>query len=176
LKHDGAYHTLKVTLSSTQGFTVQARKGYFAPRKEDDLDAQERDDLQDAVFSQNEMQAIPTEVNIQFVMVDKTEAEIDVLTHVDVNHVHFRKAADRNIDDLTFVTAIFDRDGRFISGQQKVLELRLRDASVEKFLRTGIKVDTVLKAKPGTYLVRTVVRDSESGQISAVNSAVEIPY
>ena len=176
LKHDGAFHPIKVTMVAQKGVTVQARKGYFAPRKDEDVAAEEKDDLQDAVFSQNEMQSIPTEVNIQFVMIDKTEAEIDVVTRVDLNHVHFRKEGDRNLDDLTIVTAIFDRDGRFISGQQKVLELRLRDASVEKFLRTGIKVDTVLKAKPGTYLVRTVVRDAESGQISAVNNAVEIPY
>jgi VWFA-related protein len=175
LKHDGAFHPIKVTLVAPKGVTVQARKGYYAPRKDEDVAAEEKNDLQDAVFSQNEMQAIPTQVNTQFVMIDKTEAEIDVVIHVDLNHVHFRKEGDRNLDDITFVTAIFDRDGRFISGQQKLLEMRLRDASMEKFLRTGIKVDTVLKAKPGTYLVRTVVRDSESGQISAVNSTVEIP-
>jgi hypothetical protein len=30
--------------------------------------------------------------------------------------------------------------------------------------------------KPGTYLVRAVVRDSEGGQISGLNRTVEIPY
>ena len=176
LKHDGAYHSLKVTLVSGQGLSVQARKGYYAPKKSEDLAAQEKEDLQEAVFAQNEMRPLPVEVNTQFFMIDQTNAEIDVVTHVDLHPLHFRKEADRNLDDLTFVTAVFDRDGHFMSGQQKVLELRLHDQSLEKLLHTGIKVETEIKVKPGIYLVRTVVRDTESGQISALNRTVEIPY
>lgn len=175
LKHDGTFHPFKVTLVSGKGLTVQARKGYYAPKKSEDLAAQENEDLQDAVFSQNEVQGLPIVVNTQFFMLDQTDAEIDVVTQVDVHQLHFRKDADRNLDTLTFVTGQFDRDGRYVSGQQKVLELRLRDVSLEKFLRTGVKIATELNAKPGVYLIRAVVRDAESGQISALNRTVEIP-
>jgi VWFA-related protein len=176
LKHDGAFHTLKVTLVSEKGVTVQARKGYYAPKKSEDLAAQEKEDLQDAVFSQNEMQTFPVEVDTQYFKIDKTSAEIDLVTHVNLNQVHFRKEGDRNLHNLTFVTGLFDRDGHYVAGQQQDLALNLRDASLEKFLRAGIKVRTELKVKPGIYLIRTVVRDPESGQISAVNSTMEIPY
>jgi len=176
LKHDGAFHPLKVTLIAQKGVTIQARKGYYAPKKAEDLAAQQKEDLQDAVFSQNEMRGLPIEVNTQFFAIDKTNAEIDVVTHVDLAQVHFRKEADRNLGTLTFVTGVFDRDGHYVSGQQKVLELHLRDASLERFLHTGIKVQTELKVSPGIYLIRAVVRDSDSGQISAVNRIVEIPY
>jgi VWFA-related protein len=176
LKHDGAFHPLKVTLVSAPGASLQARKGYYAPKKDEDVAAQEKEDLQEAVFAQNEMQPLPIEVNTQFFMIDPTNAEIDVVTHVDLRPLRFRKEADRNVDNLTFVTAVFDRDGHFLSGQQKVLELRLRDQSLEKLLHTGIKVETEIKVKPGIYLIRTVVRDTESGQVSALNRTVEIPY
>ena len=176
LKHDGAFHPIKVTLVSPKGLTVQARKGYYAPKKAEDLAAQEKEDLQDAVFSQNEMQALPIQVNTQFFMIDKSNAEIDVVTHVDLQQLHFRKEGDRNLDNLTFVTALFDRDGHYVTGQQKSLELRLRGQSLEKVLRTGVKVETELNVKAGIYLVRTVVRDSESGQVSALNRTIEIPY
>jgi VWFA-related protein len=176
LKHDGAFHPLKVTLVSAKGLSVQARKGYYAPQKAEDLAVQEKEDLQDAVFSQNEMQSLPIQVNAQFFMLDKTDAEIFVVTHINLQQVHFRKEGDRNLDNLTLVTAVFDRDGHYVVGQQKVLELRLRDQSLEKVLRAGVKIEAELKVKAGTYLVRTVVLDSESGQISAVNRTVEIPY
>ena len=60
-------------------------------------------------------------------MLNKTDAEIDVVTHIDLQQVHFRKEGDRNLDNLTLVTAVFDRDGHYVTGQQKALELRLRD-------------------------------------------------
>lgn len=39
-----------------------------------------------------------------------------------------------------------------------------------------ITMKTLFDVKPGTYLVRAVVRGSESGQISGLNRTVEIPY
>lgn len=176
LKHDGTFHPLKVTLIAGKGLTVQARKGYFAPAKAQDAAVQEKEDLQDAVFAQNETQTFPIQVNARYFMIDKTNAKIDVVTHVDLQQARFRKEADRNLDNLTFVTVVFDRDGHYVTGQQKVLELRLRDESLGKVRSAGVTVEMELNVKAGTYLVRTVVRDSESGQISARNSTVEIPY
>jgi VWFA-related protein len=176
LKHDGAFHPLKVSLVSGRGLSVQARKGYFAPTKAKDAAAQEKEDLEDATFSTNELSGLPVQVDTRFFMLNKTDAEIDVVTHIDLHLAHFRKDGDRNLENLTLMTALFDRDGHYVTGQQKVLELRLRDQSLQKVLKTGVKIDTELNAKPGTYLVRTVVRDSEGGQVSAVNSTVEIPY
>jgi hypothetical protein len=175
LKHDGAFHPLKVTLVSPKGVTVQARKGYYAPKRAEDVAAQEKEDLQESVFSQTEIQALPIQVDTQFFMINKTDAEIDVLTHVDLHQLHFRKEGNRNLDNLTLVTALFDRDGHYVTGQQKSLELHLRDVNLGKFLRTGIKIETDFNVKAGVYLVRAVVRDSESGQISAMNRTIEIP-
>ena len=83
LKHDGTFHPLKVTLVSGKGLSVQARKGYYAPKKSEDLAAQETEDLQDAAFSTDEVQGLPIQVNTQYFMLNKTDAEIDVVTHVD---------------------------------------------------------------------------------------------
>ena len=74
------------------------------------------------------------------------------------------------------MTAVFDRDGHLVTGQQKSLDLRMQDSTLEKYLQTGITVRTKFDVKPGTYLVRAIVRDSESGQISGLNRTVEIPY
>jgi VWFA-related protein len=176
LKHDGAFHPLKVTLVSGRGLNVQARKGYYAPQKAQDAAVQENEDLQDATFSTSELRGLPLQVDTRFFMLNNTDAEIDVVTRIDLSTAHFRKDGDRNLNSLTLVSALFDRDGHYVTGQQKRLELRLRDQTLESVLQTGVKIETELNAKAGTYMVRTVVRDSESGQVSAVNSTVEIPY
>lgn len=176
LKLDGSFHALKVKLTAQAGVNLQARRGYYAPKKPDDPTAQEKEEIEEAVFSQDEMRELPLEVHTQFFMKTETDAQLAVLTRLDLHQVHFRKAEDRNLDDLTFVTAVFDRDGHLISGQQKKLLLRLRDESLARFMQTGISVKQNFDVKPGTYLVRAVVRDSEGGQISGVNRTVEIPY
>jgi VWFA-related protein len=176
LKHDGAFHPLKVTLVSGKGLAVQARKGYYAPSKSFDPVEQEKDEIQEAVFSQEEMHDLPVDVQTQFFMKTREDAQVDVMAHLDLHPVQFRKEGDRSLDSLTFVAAAFDQDGHYVTGQQKALELRMRDATLQKYLRTGITIDLELDTKPGTYLVRVIVRDSGSGEISSLNRTVEIPY
>jgi VWFA-related protein len=176
LKTDGAFHPLQVKLVSGKGLTVQARKGYYAPRKPNDPAVQEKEEIREAVFSQDETNELPIDVHTQFFMKSETEARITVLTRIDLRPLHFRKEGDRNIDNLTFVAAVFDRDGHVVSGEQKAVELHLRDNSLDRYLQTGITMRSAFDVKPGTYLVRAVVRDSASGQISGLNRTVEIPY
>lgn len=176
LKLDGVFHPIKVKLVSRLGLTLQARRGYYAPRKADDPTVREKQEIEEAVFSQDETHELPIEVHTQFFMKSQSDAQLAVLTRLDLRQVHFRKQEDRNLDNLTFVTALFDRDGHLVTGQEKLLQLRLRDANLARYMQTGITLKTHFDVKPGTYLVRAVVRDSESGQISGLNRTVEIPY
>ncbi len=176
LKHDGAFHPIKVKLVSWKGLSVQARHGYYAPKRSEDAASQEREEIREAVFSQEETHNLPIDVHTQFFMKTESDARITVLTSIDLHGMNFRKEEDRNIDKLLFVTVVFDQDGHVISAQEKSVDLRLRDINLERYLQTGITMRTLFDVKPGTYLVRALVRDSESGQISALNRTVEIPY
>jgi VWFA-related protein len=176
LKLDGRLHALKVTLAENPGhFTVQARKGYYAPKKAEDAATLAKEELEQMVFSQEELHAIPIDVHTQFFKAATGGAQLSVVTHVDLSGVHFRKADGRNVDNLTLITALFDQAGNYVAGQQKTVEFRMLDTTLAKLNRTGLNMKSSLAVKPGTYLVREVVRESEGDQLSALNSQVEIP-
>ena len=176
LKHDGAFHPIKVVLAAPKGFSVQARHGYYAPRKSEDPAAQEKEEVREAVFSRDETHDLPIDVHTQFFMKTESDACITVQTSLDLHPLHFRKEEDRNVGRLLFVTVIFDQDGHEISAQEKSMDLHMRDGSLERYLQSGITMENLFDVKPGTYLVRAVVRDSASGEISGLNRTVEIPY
>jgi hypothetical protein len=115
-------------------------------------------------------------VHTQYFKVNEAEARLAVLTHLDLNAVRFRKEADRNRDDVTFLTVLFDMDGKYVTARQKLVQFRLRDATLARFTQTEITMKTEFDLKPGTYMVRQIVRDSEAGQLSALSRTVEIPY
>jgi len=176
LRLDGSYHTLKVQLVAKPGLSVQARRGYFAPLKAQDPAAQAKEEIEQALFSQDELRGLPVEVHTQFFRVNDAGARLSILTHLDLQPLHFRKEGDRNLNKLTFVTAVFDRDGKLVTGGEKLVELRLRDASLESLLRSGLTLKMMFDVAPGNYLVREVVRDAEGGFISGLNRSIEIPF
>jgi hypothetical protein len=49
-----------------------------------------------------------------------------------------------------------------------------KDQTLEHKLDSGITLKTSFDVKPGSYLVRLVVRDSEGQSMSAENGSVEI--
>jgi VWFA-related protein len=176
LKLNGSFHSLKVTLKGKQKFTLQARRGFYAPRTMKNPEETAKEEIQEAVFSQEEIRDLPVELQTQFFRRDATAARLSVLAHVDLKGLKFRKVEDRNHDNVTLATAIFDENGNFVAGGEKILEMKLRDATLERLDRTGVTVKSSFDVKPGNYLVRLVVRDKEGELMAARNGAVVIPY
>ncbi|MGA8437742.1 MAG: VWA domain-containing protein [Candidatus Sulfotelmatobacter sp.] len=175
LKLDGSFHSLKVTLKNPEKFEIQARRGYFAPKHAADPAQQAKQEIEGAVFSQEEVHGLPVELQTQFFKSSDLEAKLTVLARIDVRRLHLRKAEGRNYDELTVVSALFNGNGNLVQGIEKRITMHLKDETLEKKLNSGITLKTSFDVKPGSYFVRLVVRDSEAQLLSAENDAVRIP-
>jgi VWFA-related protein len=174
LKYDGAFHALKVNLK-VAGQSIQARRGYYAPSHATSLEDQAKEEIREALFSREEMNDIPVDLHTQFFKTNDTSAKLAVITRLDMHRVRFQKSEDRNRNTVTVTAGLFDRNGNFISGLQKIVDLRLRDETMQKVLNGGISVRSNFDVTSGTYVIRVVVRDAEGQTMSAKNGAVEIP-
>jgi VWFA-related protein len=174
LKTDGKFHKLQITLRASKGLSVQARKGYYAPRRDAAATDEAKQDLEDAVFSREVIKDIPLAVRTQFFRSGDVDANLSVVALLDIKGLHYRKNEGRNNDILTIVSALFDLNGNYIAGQQKTLTLQLKNETLEKKLDSGIRIKSSFDVKTGSYVVRVVVRDSEGQMMAADNTAVEI--
>lgn len=175
LKLDGSFHALKLTLKNPQKFSIQARRGYYAPKHRQDQAEQAKQEIEDALFSQEEMHSLPVELHTQFYKASEADAKLTVLAHIDVRRLRLRKVDGRNQNELTLVSGLFNGNGSLVQAIQKTLTMKLKDETLEKKMGSGITLRTSFDVKPGNYLVRLVVRDAEGQLLSAENDAVRIP-
>ncbi len=175
LKPDGKYHEIKVKLADTKGYSVQARRGYWAPSHEEDAAATATREIGEAVFSRDELRDLTIEIHPEFFKTTDEDAKLKVATHLDIRQLPLRKQDDRNRDDVTLVCALFDGNGNYIQGTQKVVELRLKDENLDRRRAAGVTVNSNFDVKVGPYMIRVVVRDAEGNQMAAANGVVEIP-
>jgi VWFA-related protein len=174
LKLDGSFHALKVTVGGGEKLSLQARRGYWAPKHPEDEASVSKQEIEDAVFSRDETHGLAAEMHTRLTKTGD-QSKLTVLTSLDLKSIHLRKADDRNRNDLTIVAALFDTNGNFLQGTQKLVELRLRDQTVEGLQqRPPAVIATDFDVKPGAYLVRLVVRDAEERQVTAENAAVQV--
>jgi len=176
LKLDGSYHALKVSLNVKNGSTLQARRGYYAPKHASSEAELAQDEIREAVFSREELQDIPLEIQTQFFKADDGTARIGLVTKIDLKALHFKKDAGLNKNSLTIVAAVFDHNGNIVKGVERKLDINLKDATFEARINSGVTVRLALNVTPGSYVVRVVLRDQEGKMMTARNRTIDIPY
>jgi VWFA-related protein len=175
LNRDGRFHNLKVSLTNGEKYQIQARNGYFAPKIISDPEEMAKQEVRDQIFAQDEILSIPVQMTTQFFKLDAGSARLTVLTHLDLKGVRFRRADGRNDNNLTIATVVFDRNGQFVKGEMKEITFKLKDTTYERMHQSGFTIKMAFDVKPGTYIVRTVVRGSEGPQLTAHNGTAVIP-
>ncbi len=176
LKYNGAFHTVKVSLVSGHGLAVQARKGYFAPKEQESPEVLAREQIHDAVFNNYEpIQDLPLTMNAEARKAAGESEEISVRALLDVHNLPFGQRGERSVDDVAFTVALFDREGKFVSGSQQSRSLALTKATLADLEKSGLRFHAHVWVKTGPYTVRVVVRESQGGEMAALSEAVEVP-
>jgi VWFA-related protein len=175
LKLDGKFHNLKVTLKDFKNVNLQSRRGYYAPKTVTDPVEAARQEIEEALFSREEMRDFPVQLRMQFFKRDEANAKLSAVAHIDLHQIRFRKADGRNYDNLTVVYGLFDRNGNYISGNKQSIEMRLIEQTLAKTLNSGLTLRSSFDVHPGGYVIRLVVRDAEGQTMAAENGAIEIP-
>jgi VWFA-related protein len=175
MKLDGKLHKLKVALATPQKYQLQARNAYYAPKALADPEEAAKQEVRDVLFSRDEIVDVPVDLKTQFFKTDAASAQLTVFTHLDIKGIHFRKADGRSYNDVVLATAVFDNNGQFVDGQMREIALKLKDSTVDRLSQTGFTIKIAFTVKPGTYIVRSVVRGSEGDQMTARNATASIP-
>ncbi len=175
---DGKFHALTVKLVNSAQFTVQARRGYYAPKHAEDAAtataASEKEEMERALFSWEDINGLPIQISTNFAKVDQQTTKITVTVDADMHSVRFRKEGGSNQDDLTLMVALFDPDGNYVTGKNETISLRLPDAGLAQLRGAGGETTAELTVKPGSYLVRAVLRESASQLLGAANQSLVI--
>jgi VWFA-related protein len=173
LKHDGSFHSIKVRLSNGSTARVEARQGYYAI-KEDSKDKNAAADVDDAVFSRNQVNDIPVVLQTGYSKRnDSEDAKVLVVTKIDIKSLHFRQGSGRNQDSLIVVSAVFDSEGGYVAGTKNTVNLRLKDESLAKS-DPDVTLRSEFDVKLGEYVVRLVVREAEGTAMTTLNRTVTV--
>jgi VWFA-related protein len=175
LKLDGSYHGLKVSVHNVASPTLQARHGYWAPNHAIDAAEAAREELKEDVFSRDEIHDIPVDLHTEFFKPSDDKAELTVTARLNPDSLRFQKANERNNDSVTVVAGLFDSNGNYLSGLQRVVTLHLRDQTLAQLQNAGMTVQETFHVAPGRYVVRLVVQDAGGQTTAARNEGVEIP-
>ncbi|HEX9944321.1 MAG TPA: VWA domain-containing protein [Thermoanaerobaculia bacterium] len=173
VRHDGQYHKLRVELKDPQGARVVYRPGYYAPKPYGQRTAMEKL-LQAAgqVVSGREGGQVDLAVLAAPFKVPGERAYVPVVIEIDGASL-LAGGQGATLPAEVYVYALDDKGGiRDFFTQTMGLNLAKVGDAVRK---TGIKVFGDLDLPPGTYSVRVLVRNGQTGAAGMRVASVEVP-
>jgi len=133
-----------------------------------------KQEIENAVFSRDEIHSLPAEMHTQ-VTKDGEQATLNVLTSLDLKLVQSARPMQESERCDNHSSAVRCKWKLY----RRQAEAAEASAARRNHARVGAKASHRhhhgFDVKPGAYLVRLVVRDEESREITAENAAAQIP-
>jgi hypothetical protein len=130
--------------------------------------------LDDAVFSGQALEDIPTTIRLAGGQPKDGIIPVSIAITLDVNRLQFATSHGRHMQQIVFLMTLLDAKGTFVAGKESIMDMALTDAKLAALKKDGLRTIATLDAPPGVYQVRTVVREGMKGSLRASTTAVEL--
>lgn len=162
------WRKLKVEVADDRG-KVRARSGFFVTPVTEDPEYSRQVDIYNALQSPLDYTSLPVVVRWLEVKQDRkeTKATFEVILSPGTVEID---AGSGNRVELEFVAVARDEKGKPAGEFAKTVESKLQDDGVRQVQTSGITYKDVITVPRGTYKVRFVVRDNNSGRTGSVQA------
>lgn len=174
---DGHFRKIQVRIAR-QDVTVRARRGYYAPGREDKKPAAETRDaaIQRALDAPFDLSAIPLRA-LTYVLGEASPGKANVLltAEADIHGLAFAEREGTSRDSLDTLVLVARRDNGEYTRFDQQFELTFRQETRERYERTWFPVVREMPLTPGPYQAKVVARDRNSGRVGTVTHDFDVP-
>lgn len=156
---DGQYHSISVKLTGRRGLSLSYRTGYVFEKEPTTL----RERFQQAVWRPADVSEIAISASIA-----RETAGANVKINIAASDLGLRQQAGRWIDKLDIFFIRRDDAGLHARVEGQTLGLRLKSATYEKLMPTGVPFEHFVDTKPAMASLRVLVVDENSGHMGSV--------
>jgi hypothetical protein len=172
---DNKFHRLEVKVTRP-GAHVYARQGYVAtadtPRANETREAA----IVRAAMAPLARRDVDLAARLQYRFLPDSRAQLDIDLLVNANQLTFKQDADKNyVTNFDIVGFMMNSMGKTEGGFSQTVTAKLSEGDYKRALTTGLSYTAHADLLPGTYQLRGVVRDSETGKLGSVSQYLEVP-
>ncbi len=172
---DDKFHKLEIKVTRP-GAHVYARQGYVAT-----ADRPRANETREAAIVRTAMSPLAKRdvdlaARVQYRFLPDARAQLDINLLVNANQLTFKPDAEKNyVASFDIVGFMMNSLGKTEGGFSQTVNAKLSEADYKRALTTGISYTGHADLPPGTYQLRAVVRDGETGRLGSVSQYLEVP-
>lgn len=173
---DNKFHKLEIKVTRP-GAHVYARQGYVAtadtPRT---LNETREAAIVRAAMSPLAKRDVDLAARLEYRFLPDSRAQVDIGLLINASQLTFKQNSSNHYEaDFDVVGFIMNNLGKTAGGFSQTVHANLSEADYKRAQTTGISYTGHADLPAGTYQLRAVVRDSDSGKMGSVSQYLEVP-
>ena len=171
---DRKFHKLEVKVKRP-GLKTYHHSGYAAREDKPREMRTKEEQIAAAASSPLSRRDLDITPNVTIKFAPPSSSSVDMHLLINANKLNFTEAGGRHQASLDIVGFIFDQLGKQRGGFTETVNLSLTDENYKKALTEGLTYSATAELPPGYYQIRSVVRETSSGNIGTFSKYLEIP-
>jgi VWFA-related protein len=174
---DGKYRRIDVKMLNKElSAKLDFRKGYYASKVWGKFNAADKErQLEEALTLGDPINDLPLALEVDYFRVARDRYSVPISVKIPGSAVELTKKGAKQTVDLDFIGQIRDSSGKLITGVGDKITVSLNDAEASKIASRHLQYDSVLTLSPGTYSLRFLARENQSGKMGTFETKFTVP-
>ncbi len=174
---DGKMRRIDVRLvNKTLSAKLDFRKAYYANKQFKNFNASDKErQLEEALTLGDPVSELPLALEVDYFRVAKERYSVPISVKIPGSAIGLQKKGAKQTAELDFVGQVRDAAGKLVSGVKDNITVKLGEGDAAVIGHRSLQYDTVLTLAPGTYTVRFLARENQSGKMGTFETKFTIP-
>jgi VWFA-related protein len=172
---DGKFRRIKITLKD-QTAKLDFRSGYYAGKQFSKFTSADKErQLEDALMLGDPINDITIAMEVDYFQLNRAEYFVPVSVKIPGSELALARhgGAERTLID--FIGEIKDEWGATVQNVRDKVDIKLSGETAQQLAKRPIQYDTGFTLLPGTYTIKFLARDAETGRIGTYMNKFLIP-
>jgi VWFA-related protein len=175
-RRDGRYRRVEVKFTSKIQARLDYRSGYFADKEFRNFSSFDKErQLEDALLLGDPATALPLAVEVDWFRLDGNRYFVPISVKLPGSVIPLAKKGGAETTQFDFIGQVRDGRGAMAASVRDNINIRLRDETAGKLAGASLLYDTGFTLVPGSYKIKMLVRENQSGKMGTFETAFKIP-
>jgi len=178
-KMDGHYRRIKLAPSTTLSAKIgklDYRQGYFAGKEFNKFTASDKErQLQEALMLGDPMTDLTVAMEVNYFRLARDRYFVPVTLKIPGSEFELAKHGGAESTKIDFIGEVKDAKGKIQGNVRDVSEVKLKGETVGQLAKHNLAYNTGFTLEPGTYTVKVLARENETGKMGTFETKFTIP-
>jgi VWFA-related protein len=173
---DGKFRRIKVAYDGDKSAKLDYRVGYFAQKVFSKFNTAEKErQLQDALMLGDPITELTMALEVDYFQLNGAEYYVPVVIKIPGSELALarRRGAEHTL--IEFVGELKDEYNVTVTNVRDSVDIKLTDETAAQLAHHPIQYDTGFTILPGTYSIKVLARDNETGRIGTYDRRFVVP-